>query len=165
LETLSSTYNVNVKKKITGKRTNLAEFARKLGISKQLLNHYLKEPAAPKLTDEKAWIDFIAVHGREGSGPPDLRRAIAAKRLELISEQVAREKRLNAEAMKELVPWELVQKAQQFADQTFCAQIQRFVRDWPAVMEGLTAVEMRKKMQEDADAILPTLKEAFTNHK
>lgn len=137
--------------------------AKRLGISRQLLSLHLKDPSAPKLDDIDGWITYQAAHGRAGSDPPDIKRKIAEKRLELITAQVAKTVRENQEAIKLLVSWAEVEKAQRFAVQTYCAQIQRLVRDAPSLLVGLTEIEIRQKLEEFEASIKPTIEEAFKN--
>ncbi len=152
--------------KKTGSGPNQNQLAKALGISKQLMSLHLKNPEAPKALDDiDGWTKFLAVHGREGSAPPDLRRAISQKRLELISQQVAKAERENKEAFKHLERSEDVAKCQKLAVTTFSAEVQRMVRDLPSVLVGLTEVEIRQKLQEFESGILPTVKEAFLNYE
>ena len=135
--------------------------AKRLGISRQLLSLHLKDPSAPKLNDIEGWINYQAAHGRAGSDPPDIKRKIAEKRLELIAAQVAKVNRENEEANGKLEHSEEVSKAQRFAMQTVKAQWQRLVRDGPSLLSGLTEIEIRKKLEDYEARILPELTEAF----
>ena len=65
--------------------------ANKLGVSRQLLAAHTKKPDAPKLDDVAAWETYLAMHGREGSAPPELRRKIAEQRLRLLTTLAERE--------------------------------------------------------------------------
>ncbi len=74
---------------------NKAELANKLGISRQLLNHYLKQPDAPLGRDVQEWRDYIETIAKDATIPDDLRRAIGLERLRLIKGQADRVQREN----------------------------------------------------------------------
>ena len=123
-----------------------AALADALGISRQALNVHLKSPDAPQIDDLTGWQVFIAAHGREGTAPPDLRRAIAQERLEILKETKAKLARENAVANAELMP---VMDAKRQNHAAWCFvfnELERLEREEPPALAGLSAVDISVRL-------------------
>ena len=91
------------------------------------------------MNDVAGWIAFLAAHGRTGSCPPELRTAIAQKRLEILAETKIKLARENEIASGLLVPAaEAIRQAGE-AGGYFMGELERFCRELPPVLAGLTA--------------------------
>lgn len=143
------------KKSKNSKTESAASFARRIGISPQGLQHHVKASEdAPPIGDVDAWIKFLAVHGREGSAPPDLRRKIASARHRLLAAQAAREEiRLQRES-GQMVPKAEVREGLAAAQGLLFQTLDRvFLNELPPVLQGLSAKQMRDRMTTEIEAV------------
>lgn len=92
------------------KITKPSQLAAKLGVSRQALNHHLRNPTAPPVGDVAAWEKFLTHHGRVETAPEDLRRKIVLKKLEILAQQEIELRRENARKAGELISFDEVQK-------------------------------------------------------
>jgi len=133
-----------MKTKRTKGKTTKSSLADALGISRQALNVHLKSPDAPQIDDLTGWQVFIAAHGREGTAPPDLRRAIALERLEILKETRAKLARENKIAGGELIlASDVVSQCKQ-AGAFFCAELDRWAREFPPLAAGRDCVAIEQ---------------------
>ena len=134
------------KNKIT--RSSLAA---QLGVSRQLIAAHLKKPNAPALNDVAGWIAFLAAHGRTGSCPPELRTAIAQKRLEILAETKIKLARENEIASGLLVPAaEAIRQAGE-AGGYFMGELERLCRELPPALAGLPAHEIAARIEIEVE--------------
>jgi transcriptional regulator with XRE-family HTH domain len=118
------------------KKTTQSELAAQLGVSRQLLAAHMKKPDAPMLSDLPGWLAYFAQHGRIGSAPEDLRRAIAQERLEILKETKVKLARENKIAAGELIlAADVVQQCNR-AGAFFCAELDRWSREFPPIAAG-----------------------------
>jgi len=144
------------------KPMNKSQWAEVLGITKQALDHHLKNPAAPKVGDLEGWEMFLAEHGRVGSAPPKLRDAIARKRLAILTktdEAMARKaaKEKNETADKgEVRTW-----MRSFMALLFSELDRIFTMEMPSSLKGLSEVEIKKRSDAAIEELKATLKQRF----
>src|SRR4051812_5918967 len=84
-------FDMKTKTTKTKSKATLSQTAKRLGVSRQLLSAHRKKSDAPPLGDVAAWEEFLALHGREGSAQPELRKKIAEQRLKLLTSMAGRE--------------------------------------------------------------------------
>jgi phage terminase Nu1 subunit (DNA packaging protein) len=128
---------------VTKKRTK-AELAALLEISRQALARLQQRPDCP---DQDApldnWLDYQAMVGREGSAPPDLKRAIAEQRLRLVKENADRAAIENARRRGETIDKaELNSFMREVISNYFQAELRRMTQEYPAILKGKTEVEI-----------------------
>jgi hypothetical protein len=139
-----------------------SSLAKSLGVSRQLIAAHASKPDAPPLGDITGWTAYFAQHGRIGSAPDDLRRAIAQERLEILKEtkaKLARDNRIE-DGKTMLVASALKQAGE--ACGHMMAELERRDRELPPALAGLSAVEIGKRMSADTESIRKTLKEKLT---
>jgi hypothetical protein len=148
-----------MKTKKTRKKQTQASLAALLGVSRQLIAAHRKHADAPAIDDIPGWSLFLAQKGRIGSAPDDLRRAIAQERLDILKEtriRLARENEI--EAGKTILAAEARSQAAQAAGY-FMNEIERWGREMPPSLAGLSAVEISKLMNARQEQIRKSLKE------
>jgi len=121
-------------------------FADALGISRQALNVHLKAPDAPPIGDLDAWQIYLAAHGRIGSAPDDLRRAIAQERLDILKETKAKLARQNKVEDDLLMPVADAKRQNSSAWNFVFSELERFQNELPPILAGLSAVEIYKHL-------------------
>ena len=138
-----------------------SSLAKALGISRQLVAAHARKPDAPKLDDLTGWTAYLAQHGRIGSAPDDLRRAIAQERLEILKETKAKLVRDNkVEEGKMMLCSSAVKQAAEAGGYMF-AELERMARELPPALAGQSAVEVCKRISTEVEAIRKTLNEKF----
>jgi hypothetical protein len=135
------------KRKPAKKPESKAGLAKKLGITPQALNWHLKNShGTPAVGDVKAWIEFLAQNGREGSAPEDVRRKIADKRYEILEQDLIDARRRNDEAAGRMLDAGAVASAIRDAVATMFAELDRiFLTEQPPAVKGLDEVKIRQK--------------------
>ena len=124
-----------------------SKLAETLGVSRQLLAAHRKKPAAPKsLNDVAAWTLYFAQHGRIGSAPDDLRRAIAQERLEILRETKLRLARENQESAKALMPVADAKRQNGEAWAFVFSEIDKLANEAPPGLAGQDAVTIHKRL-------------------
>ena len=129
-------------KPTTKQKLTKSALADALGISRQALNVHLKLPDAPPIDRIDLWQVLLAERGRIGTAPEDLRRSIAKKRLEILGEteiKLARENQI--EAGKYVLACDAIRQAGE-AGGYFMSQLERWARELPPVLAGLSAPEV-----------------------
>ena len=135
----------------SAKKITQSSLAAQLGVSRQLVAAHRKKPDAPALDDVAGWIAFLAAHGRTGSCPPELRTAIARKRLEILAETKIKLARENEIASGLLVPAaEAIRQAGE-AGGYLMSQLERFCRELPPALAGLTAHEIATRIEIEVE--------------
>jgi hypothetical protein len=125
--------NKSKKPKQLGTKTALA---RELGISRQALGRHLAKPGAPGLGNVSAWQEFLAAHGREGSGPPELRRKIGVQRLRLLRTLATRAEHAASKERGELISRAEVQFALSKGTSVFWSALEEMAQKLPADIKG-----------------------------
>jgi|ERR1043166_7981596 hypothetical protein len=142
-----------------------AELARILGVSRQLISAHQKDPDAPPIGDVDGWTAYLAAHGREQSGPPELRAQIGAQRLALLTAIRHREELKLSRERCEMLDKAEVQAAILKGTAVFFSALDRLAgMELPAQLRGLdeagiaqrlaAAVEQLKAMLRDGLAKL-----------
>lgn len=127
--------------------TNQSELAASLGLSRQLISAHAKKPGAPPLSDRAGWIEFLAMVGRDGSAPVDIRRAIAQKRLEILEQQRIAAVRDNQKAAGEMMLTADAKRQAGEAQAFDYAEDERMVNEYPPALAGLSAIEIHKRLK------------------
>lgn len=137
-----------------------AALARTLGITRQALNWHLKNSDAPPVGDVKAWIQFLAENGREGSAPANVRRKIAERRLEILDETLIDARRKNAEAAGRMLDAGEVRTAVLEGVATLFGETERlFVNELPPALAGLDAVTIRMRAEDAITKVKSAVRE------
>ena len=76
-----------MKKKTASKPPTRKAFARRLGISRQALEHHMKNPTAPPLGDVPGWNAHLVIHGKLAALPPKMRDALGVEKAKKRCEQ------------------------------------------------------------------------------
>jgi hypothetical protein len=150
------------KTKSKSKPQTLAQLAKVLGVSRQLLNAHRRKPDAPKLSDVDGWIVWLSANGRDGSAPPELRKLIAAERLAILKETKARLARENAREAGELMP---VADAKRFNAEAWSFifdRLEHLCLEKPPALAGRTAIEIFEQLSEFKEKMRRDAKEKFT---
>src|ERR1700742_3595859 len=126
-------------KKTKSTKMTQSRLADALGISRQLVAFHVKGGKAPPLDDTEGWVEFLAVNGREGSLPKELRKAIAAQRLRLIKAQADRTELENGAKRKEYVAWDSASRfIRDLVRNFFFGELERMREEFPITLEGKT---------------------------
>lgn len=130
----------------------VAELARQLGITRQALEHHLKNPEHPAMDDLPAWTTFLAAVGRERTVPQDMKRALAIERHRLLQAQASRAEAKNAEDSGRLIDRGLVTSELQACAGELFGTLERILcGELPPVLVGLDEIEIRLKIRETLD--------------
>ena len=138
-----------------------AALSRKLGISAKLVAAHVRTEEAPPLDDVAAWEKLLAMKGRDGAAPADLRRKIGEARLAILEEQKIAARRENQiKAGEMMLTADAHREACEAMSLTF-AELERRDRELPPALAGLDAVSIFKRMKSDTEQIRKTLKAKF----
>jgi hypothetical protein len=129
-----------------------------LGISRQALNVHLKSPDAPPVDDLDAWQIWLAAHGRIGTAPEDLRRAIAEKRLAIMEETRVKQSRENDIEAGKLIPFAHVVRQACEAGGFFMSEVERWARELPPMLAGKSCAEIAQVMDAQIERTRAELK-------
>jgi hypothetical protein len=127
--------------------------AAQLGVTRQLIAAHCKKPDAPGLDDVAGWSAYFAQHGRVGSCPPDLRRALAEVKLDILRETKAKLVRENKVATRdcgEMIPRERVEEL-----------LRAFGNAFRGAVSGFEACGQAVFMAKDADAVRAIIYRAY----
>ena len=114
----------------------VSKLATALGVSRQLISVHRKKADAPALDDLAGWTVFLAAHGRAGSVPAELRKAIAEERLKILKETTAKMNRENQiEDGKLILVTEVIRQAG-CAGGYFMAALETICRELPPMLAG-----------------------------
>ena len=145
------------------KPTNQKELAAALGVSRQTIAHHLKQPGVPPIGDVKAWQIHLAAHGRDGSAPPDLRRKLAEKRLEILTETKRQLARENAIAEGKTIGKDEVSTGIKSAMALLFGELDRiFCSELPPALKGLPEPEIKARCVASIGQLRATLREKFS---
>jgi hypothetical protein len=141
------------------KKTTQSELAAKLGVSRQLIAFHVKGGNAPILSDTDGWIEFLAVNGREGSLPPEIRKKIANQRLRLICGQADRVEIENQIRRGETIEFVLVQRfIGNLVGNFFFGELDRLAHEFPSNLKGRSEVEINAECLKQIEKIKIDLK-------
>jgi hypothetical protein len=124
-----------------------------LGVSRQLLASHMKKPGAPALDDLAGWQVFLAQVGRIGSAPPELRRAIAQERLEILKATRRKLDRENAIADKELISVSEVVAQCNAAGALFMDSLEKLCREAPPLLAGCNVQDVSSRIEHEVESI------------
>jgi hypothetical protein len=129
-----------------------------LGVSRQLIAHHVKTGKAPKLTDAEAWFEHLAVNGREGSLPREMRKEIAQERLRLIRAQAERVEIENQEKRGETVQFSVVLNLlHQIVGVFFFGELERLAFEFPPLLKGKNEIEINEECNKQTERIKVSL--------
>ena len=141
---------------------NQKELAARLGVSRQTLAHHMKQLDAPPLGDVKGWNVFLAAHGRDGSSPGDLKRALAEKRLSILAETERQLKRENAIAEGKTVSKDEVSTGIKSAMALLFGELDRlFLNELPPALKGLDELAIKSRCNGAIGQLRQSLRERF----
>src|SRR5262245_45768394 len=124
------------------KKANKSTLARDLGIDRGTLRGWEKL-GAPIADGADAVVEWALKNDRRAFEPEELRAA----RIGVLLETQRKLKLANDERDGKLVAADLVTSGIQIAVTTFWSEVQRITRDFPSLLEGLSAAEMRQKFE------------------
>jgi len=141
------------------KKITQSGLAAKLGITRQLLAFHIKGGNAPKLSDEEGWIEFLAVNGREGSLPPEIRKKIADQRLRLIRGQADRVEIENRVKRGETIEFDLVHRfIGNLTGVYFFGELERIANEFPSNLKGKSEIEIHAECGKQIEVIKTNLR-------
>jgi hypothetical protein len=135
-----------------------SSLAAQLGVSRQLIAAHCKKPNSPALDDLQGWIVFLAQVGRTGSCPPELRTAIAQKRLEILNETKIKLARENEVESGKLIPFAHVVRQACEAGGFFMSELERWTRELPPMLAGKSCAETAQVMDAQIERTRAELK-------
>ena len=137
-----------------------ASLARALCVSRQTVAAQVKRGGSPPLNDLAAWTEHLAIHGRTGSLPDDLRRAIGKERLGILKETRSRLARDNALAAGRVIDAEAVAKFHGRLMGFLFSELDRtFASELPPALAGLDAVAVSVRARRGISALKGSLRE------
>jgi len=144
------------------KPTTAAELARRLGVRANSLGVHIRSGLGPPIGDVEAWVEFLAIHGRQGTMPEDARKDMAETRRRLVEAQALKIERENKVADGLLVP---VDEVEQGLKEVMAEMFSTLERIWcsemPPLLSGLNEVEIRGKCQKEIDEMKARIRERF----
>ena len=137
-----------------------ASLAGKLGITRQLLNHHLKNPLAPKdLGDIDAWTEFLLANGRDAGLPVEIRKKIAEQRFRLLKAQADKAEGEEAVRRGELITFAEVSAFLHGAIGGYWEGIDRMAHEMPPNLVGLSAAQMFMEFKREKEKIVKSTQE------
>lgn len=138
----------------------LEELAQRVGRSTRTLQRQAKKPDAPKRLpdgqhDVAAWQTFLQENGRDML--PDSPEVRALKARKLLAEVEEKEHRL-AEKRRQFVSMESVRERWQFHCERAAAVLLEMADSFAGEIEGLDAVEIRKRGERFVDAFVARMR-------
>lgn len=141
---------------------NANQLAKALGVSRQLIAVHVKHPDHPPFSDVNAWNVFLAAHGKEGSGPPDLKRKLAEKRLEILTETKRQLARENEEAERSVISKAEVSTGIKAGVALMFSELDRlFLNELPPALKGLDELAIKGRCAAAIGKLRDTLREKF----
>jgi phage terminase Nu1 subunit (DNA packaging protein) len=141
------------------RKTTKTELARRLKISRQLLQWHLKQPDAPKnLNDVSAWRTYFEDVAREAGLPPKLREQLAEQRLRLLRAQADKAESENRLKAGELVSLAEVTSQCNQAGAAFMWALEKLARELPPSLSGMPTVSIAQIMDNHIESIRRELK-------
>ncbi len=141
---------------------NWSELAEILQVSRQLVAKHRRRPDAPKTRDVAQWEIYLAAVGQEGSAPSDIKRAIAEKRLAILTQTEIAERRKNAvAAAKVLDAAEVCTAIRSCVSVLFSELDKRFLNELPSSLKGKTEVQIRNDCAGVIEQLKDRLRSAF----
>lgn len=145
----------------SNKKQTINRLAKILGCSRQVIASQIKRGGAPALDDVPGWTAHLAAFGRIGSQAGDLRKQIAVERLAILKETRAKLERDNAQQRGELISFSEARRQAEIAACEYFNRLDLLANECPAVLVGLSAVDIHVKLCERREQIRDELNAFF----
>jgi hypothetical protein len=144
------------------KKLTQSQLARALGTTRQNIAYHERTGNPPPRSDVQAWVEYLAVNGREGTLPREVRLKLAEQRFRLIKAQADRAEIENQVKREELIEFDKVSRwFGPLMRIHYWGELERIAQEYPALLKGKNEVDIHEAILKDVAKIKDTMRNLF----
>jgi len=146
--------------KSQNKTLTQSKLAAILGTTRQNIAHHVKAGKAPKdLADIDAWQSYLAVVGRDGTVPKELRESMAKEKLGIL--RAIRHDKERANKIKDGEVFDAANVTRFVTDlvhNCFFGELDRLAHEFPSTLKGKDEVAIHEEILRETESVKRTLR-------